>query len=264
MKSLIKWTLWQRRKSTIAWSVAVSAFIFINMIFYPTFKDQAAELQKSFESLPEAAVQLFGGSTDFFSPVGFMNSQIFFIMLPLLLGVLGINLGHKLIAQEEQDGTMELLLSRPISRTKLLFAKAIAGTLILTIVTLVSLATTLIVGELVDLDVAAGRTITVTAVCFLMAVSFAALAFMLSAMGKTRSISVAAAAAVAIGGYLVASLSATVSWLETPSKVFPFNYYESEALLRGTAEWVNILYFVGLIAGCGIISWFVFRRRDVG
>lgn len=264
MKAIIKWGLWQRRKGIVGWSVAVAAFIFINMIFYPTFKDQAAELQKSFESLPEAAVQLFGGSTDFFSPVGFMNSQIFFIMLPLLLGVLAITLGHKLIAQEEQDGTIELLLSRPLSRTRLLIAKALVGLTILAIVTFVSLATTLIIGDIVNLEVPARRTIDATLVCFLMIVSFGALAFMLSAMGRTRTIAVAAATAIAIGGYLISSLSTTVTWLETPSKLLPFYYYDSEALLRGTAEWVDVLYFVGLIASCAIISWIAFIRRDIG
>lgn len=264
MKPIVKWTVWQRRKSTVAWSIGIAAFIFVNMIFYPSFKDQAAELQKSFENLPEAAVQLLGGSTDFFSPVGFMNSQIFFLMLPLLLGVLAINLGYKLVAQEEQDNTIELLLSRPISRTKLLFSKAVAGMAILGIATLVALITIVLVAKAVDLDLGTSKMLAATFVCFLMALSFGAIAFMLSAMGKTRSISIAAATAVALGGYVIASLSATVSWLEAPSKILPFNYYDSEALLRGTAEWVNVLYFVGLIIGCGIISWLTFRKRDIG
>jgi ABC-type transport system involved in multi-copper enzyme maturation permease subunit len=104
--------------------MGVSIFIFINMIFYPTFKDQAAELQKSFESLPDAALQLFGGSSDFFSPVGFLNSQIFFLMLPLLLGILAISLGSSLLAAEERDSTIESLMARPISRTHLLLHKS--------------------------------------------------------------------------------------------------------------------------------------------
>lgn len=263
MIQLIKWNLWQRRKSTVFWSIAVAAFIFVNMIFYPTFKDQAAELEKSFESLPDAAVQLFGGSTDFFSPVGFMNSQIFFIMLPLLLGVLAINLGHKLLAQEEQDGTIELLLSRPISRTKLLAAKAIAGIVIVTIVTGVSLATVLVVGKIVGLEVGVEEILLATFACLLLVLSFGGLAFMMSAMGKARALSVGAAAAIAIGGYLVASLSGTVKWLENPSKVFPFNYYESEEILSGNMEWTNMLYFAGLLIACSVISWLAFRKRDL-
>lgn len=264
MKSIIKWSLWQRRRSTIGWSIGIALFIFINMIFYPSFKDQAAELQKSFETLPDTAVQFLGGSTDFFSPVGFLNSQIFFIMLPLLFSVLAINLGHKLIAQEEQDGTLELLLARPISRMKVLLAKAMAGLIIMFIVGAVSLAVILITAAAVNIEVSKLNIAVATGVCLLMATSFGALAFMLSSMGKTRSISIGAATAIALGGYIVASLSATVKWLETPSKILPFNYYESEALLSNSAETMKLLYFIGLIFACAIISTIMFRRRDIG
>ncbi|MBI2368924.1 MAG: MFS transporter [Deltaproteobacteria bacterium] len=48
-------------------------------------------------------------------------------MLPLLLSVLTIGLGSRLLAKEESEGTLELLLARPVSRAKLLAAKAMAG-----------------------------------------------------------------------------------------------------------------------------------------
>ena len=54
MNSIVKWTMKQRKTSTIWWSVAVAVFIFINMIFYPTFKNDAEELQKSFENLSDS------------------------------------------------------------------------------------------------------------------------------------------------------------------------------------------------------------------
>ena len=264
MIPVIRWTLWQRRWSTMWWSIGAFGLIFLNMIFYPSFRDQAAELQKSFENLPDAAVQLFGGSTDFFSPVGFVNSQIFFLMLPLILGILTIGLGSGLLAREEQDQTIEMLLARPVSRSKLLAAKGIAGVIILTIVTLAGLATTLVTAKIVDLDIATMPLVQVTAVCWLLVLSFGAIAFLLSAIGKTRGASLGIATLVAIGGYLVSSLAGTVDWLKTPSKAFPFNYYESEAILRGNANWNNLIFFAAVVAVGAALSWLVFRRRDIG
>lgn len=263
MRGVIRWTLWQRRWSTIWWSVGVSAFILLNMVFYPSFKDQAADLQKSFESLPDAAVQLFGGSTDFFSPVGFLNSQIFFLMLPLLLGILAISLGSSLLAREEQDKTIETLLSRPLSRSKLLAAKAVVGILILGIVTLAGLVTTLATAQLVELDVAAGRIISATALCFVLALSFGSIAYALTATGKARAVSLGITSVVALGGYLISSLSGTVSWLETPSKLFPFDYYQPEAILMGSFDWLNLAFLTGTIILFGAISWITFRKRDI-
>lgn len=265
MIPIIKWTLWQRRWSTIWWSIGVFGLIFINMVFYPTFKNQAAELQKSFEQLPEAAVQLFGGSTDFFSPVGFLNSQIFFLMLPMILIILAIVLGSSLLGREEQDQTLENLLARPVSRSGVLLAKAIAGKLILAWVSFVGLATTLLTAQAVDLnEVPAKNMILVTLSCFLLALSIGALAFLLTAVGRARSASLGLAAFVALGGYLVSSLSSTVDWLKEPARIFPFHYYKSEEILNGNFDWTYLLFFGAIVLICAGLSWLGFRSRDLG
>lgn len=263
MNPIVKWTVWQRRWSIFWWSIGISFFMFINMIFYPTFKDQAAELQKTFDSLPDSALQLFGGSSDFFSPVGFLNSQIFFIMLPLLLGILAISLGSSLIAREEQDHTIEALLARPISRTKLLFTKAGAGLSILSIVTLVTLIVTIGISKIVSIDVPTVNIIAATFACYVLAVSFGAIAFVLTSFGRARGLSLGVATVLALGGYIISSLAGTVDWLKAPSYVFPFHYYKSEDILRGHFDWVNIVILVAITVACGIISWVAFRRRDL-
>lgn len=264
MIPIIKWTLWQRKTSIIWWSIGVASLIFITLIFYPSFKDEAAQLQRSFENLPDAAVQLFGGSTDFFSPIGFLNSQLYFIVLPLVLAILAIGLGSSLVAQEEQSLNIELLLGRPISRSKLLLAKSLAGGLILTFVTLVGLVATIVTAKLVDLEVATSLIALVTLDCLLLTLCFGAIALVITMFGKARSASLGIATFIALGGYIISSLAGTVDWLETPSKIFPFHYYQSEAILRETYNWTNSLFFIAVIAVCGAISWFVFRQRDLG
>ena len=263
MIPVIRWTLWQRRVSTIWWAIAVFALIFITLIVYPPFRDEAAQLQKSFENLPDAALQLFGGSADFFSPIGFLNSQIFFIVLPLALSILAITAGHGLIGKEEQDLTIESLLSRPISRTRLLTAKAIAGIIILTLVTAVGLATTLITARLVHLDVADKPIILTMAACYLLALSFGAIAFLFSSLGRARGAGIGITTFLALGGYIISSLAGTVNWLKAPAKVFPFHYYQSEAILKQTFNWDNVYFFLAIIVFCAIVSWLAFRRRDI-
>lgn len=264
MIPVVKWTLWQRRWSTLWWSVGLFAFIFINMVFYPTFKDSAAQLAKSFASLPKAALQLFGGSSDFFSPIGFLNSQIFFLMLPLLLTMLAVALGSSLIAREEQDMTIELLLSRPLSRSRLLAAKITAGTIILATVSIVALVTVVVTARIFGLDGVLSSDIALASFnSFLLAYCTGAIAFLLAATGRARGAAIGIGAVVGVAGYLITSLSGTVSWLKTPAKALPFNYYQSEAILRGTYHWVNALFFVAVIAVCGILSYIVFRRRDI-
>lgn len=261
--SIIKWTLRQRKASIIWWSVGIAIFMFISMIFYPSFKDSAAELEKSLTDIPDAALQLFGGSTDFFSPVGYTNSQVYFISLPLLLGILAISLGSKVVAKEESDKTIEGLLSRPVSRTKLLISKSLAASLILAFVSLIAAISMVLVAKIVGLDIATSNLLTASFVCFLLTLSFGAIAFTITTIGKASGLALGVATLIAFGGYLVDSLAGTVSWLETPAKFFPFHYYQSESALYGSYNWWNILFFIAVIIVSGLISWLAFRRRDL-
>lgn len=263
MKVVIRWTLQQRRWSIVWWSVGMCGILLLTMVFYPSFRDQAAELQKTFQDLPAAALQLVGGSADFFSPIGFLNSQIFFITLPALLGVLAIGLGSGLLAHEEQNKTIESLLARPISRSRLLAAKALSGVLILAIVSLVGLIVTVLTAWAVRLEVSAWAIAGSFVTCFLLCLSFGAIAYLVTALGRGRSAALSIAAAFAFGGYIVSSLAGTVAWLSGPAKLFAFHYYQPEAVLQGTYRWVHTLFFIGLLLACAILAWAVFRRRDL-
>jgi len=262
MKPIIKWGFWQRRWSTALWTLSVVAFILLNLVFYPTFKDQAAELEKSLANIPEAAVQFLGGK-DFFSPVGYLNSQVFFIMLPLLLSILAISLGSKLLANEEQNHTIESLLARPISRSRLIIGKMVIGLAIMTITTLAILISTVLITKMVSIDVPIQNIAVTTLGCFLLALSFGAIAFLLSALGKARALSLGLTSTIAIGGYIITSLATTVTWLDIPSKFFPFEYYKSELMLRGTYNWTDMLVLLTITVVCGVLAWFSFRKRDI-
>ena len=181
-----------------------------------------------------------------------------------ILSILVISLGANLIAKEEQDKTIESLLARPISRTSLLITKAVAGTTILTFVAFIGFLTTAITAKAVDLDVSVSKIFLATFACWLLSLSIGAIAYVIAASGRARGATIGIATTVALGGYIINSLAGTVTWLENPSKLFPFHYYKSEEILRGTYNWTNALFFILVIAISGLLSYLLFRKRDIG
>jgi ABC-2 type transport system permease protein len=262
MRAVIRWTLWQRRWSLFWWSIGITSLVVLTLAFYPTIHDQATELEKSFSSFSDSTLALFGG-TDFFSPVGYLNSQLIYLMLPLLLIILGVGLGNSLIGREEADGTIESLLSRPISRSRLLLAKALAGILILLFVTLVGTVAIILTADVVNLGVPLIYILAACFACFMLVLTFSSLSFLLAATGRGRAAALGIATVYAIGGYIIASLASTVSWLDKPSLVFPYHYYRSADILNGTFVWSSILFFALFSLGCGVLAWASFRRRDI-
>jgi ABC-2 type transport system permease protein len=264
MKPVVKWTLKSRRISTIWWIAGISAFIVLELAFYPSIHSQAAQLNKSFSDLSDSTVALFSDTGDLFSPIGYLSGQIFYLILPMLLGVLAIGAGSSLIAREERDETLELLLSRPISRGKLAAAKGLSGIIIVVLVGVASGLVTALMCKLVDLPVSFAAVMLASLAATALAISFGAVAFMVTMLGHNAKVaSVGIASLFALGGYLLASLASTLSWLSGPSKFLPFAYYHPAEILESKYNWLNGLFILAVIGVCAVISWIAFRRRDL-
>jgi len=264
MKPITRWTLWQKRWTVFWWCLGIIFFILLTLIFYPTLKHQSSQLDKSFNQIPQTAKQLFTDTNDIFSPLGYLSSQVFYLMLPLLMSILAINQGMGLVGKEESNNTIEMLLGRPLSRGRFLLGKAAAGLLIVVGVGILSTLFTVLMCRLVGLEVSSAGILQGGAAIILLSLCFGSIAFMLSALGRAgRAASIGITAFIALGGYIIVSLAPSISWLHWPAKIFPFNYYHSAELLTNDYNWLNAIYFAVVIVVCLIISWLAFRRRDL-
>lgn len=262
--TVAKWTIRQRKWSTFWWAVGISSLIILTLIFYPTIRNQTSQLDKSFNQIPASAKALFTDTQDIFSPVGYLSSQLFYLMLPLILSILAIGMGAGLLSKEESDGTMELLLSRPISRGRLLANKALAGLVVLAIVGGVTTGVIVAMCKLINMDVGLGYVAIASLYSTTLALLFGSIALFIASLGRAgRLASIGVSALVGFGGYIIASLSSVVSWLEWPAKFFPFHYYHPGDILNGRYTWWPLLCFAGISIIFGFLAWLAFRRRDL-
>lgn len=265
INTLVRWEIRHRRWSIVWWIIGIGAFMTLTLSVYPTFRDQAAALNSTFNNLPESAKALFTDTADLFSPVGYLSSQIYYLMLPLLFSFLSIGLGASLIAREEQSHTIELLLSRPVSRVKLLFGKAGAGTFVLLFVATVTAILGAVEVKIIGFSgIHALDIFYVTMVCAALALLFGAVAFTLTAIGRFgRGAAIGVSSLLALGGYIISSLDTTVTWLQLPAQLLPFHYYKPAEIMNGQASiWPALIYL--LISGLLLtLSWIIFRRRDI-
>jgi len=266
MIAILKAELRKRKWSTLWWVVSIVAFLTLVLAVYPAFRDSANQLDKSLQAIPESARNLFTDTADFLSPVGYLSSQAYYLLVPLLFSFLSIGLGSSLLAREEKDLTIELLLARPISRTRLLLGKALAGLTILLIVGLITaLAGMILAGIIGFKGVSPISVFNVTMMALDFSLLFGALAFVLTAVGKFgRGAAIGAATFLAFGSYIASSLDKTVKWLEPVAKVLPFHYYHPAEILRGGSFWGEFLGMLVVSVVLVVLAVFAFRRRDIG
>lgn len=264
MRPIIKTDLRDRRGSALGWSIGIGAYIALNVLVYSSISTQARALNKALDGLPPAAKALFGSSGDFLSPVGYLNSKLYYLILPLLFTMLAITLSSHLLAREEQNGTLELLLARPVSRAKLYAAKLIAALIVLLGVGLISLLITAICIKASHYDISLGRVVLAHVMTIIMSLLFGAVAWMVVGIGRFgRRTSVAIAVFVALGSYLITSLEGFSHWLRWPAKLLPYHYFQPSDILNGRYNWGNAIGMILASFILLVIGYYGFRHRDL-
>ncbi len=254
--------LWDSRWSAFGYSLGVAAYVLIIIAFFPTVRDNSAQMDELLSVYPEAMKKAFG-IEDMATLAGFLGAEVLNVMWPLIVGVFAIMAGSAVVAQEIDHGTVDLWLSVPERRSRLLLGKIGA----LAVVSLVIVAATLgaigfgamLVGESFTMRgyLAAGVT--------MLALMLAILAYsaLFSSFMSDRGRAAALAAAVTIGGYLawiVSGMSGNWSWLRFLS-IFAA-YKPQPALADGTFLASGIVALLAIAVVCVVAALVQFARRD--
>lgn len=264
LRNLFSKTVYERRRSLVWWALGIAALIVIQILFYPTIRNNN-EITKLLESYPKELLAAFG-ITDvsaLTSPTGYLQSRIFAFMLPLLILIFAIGIGTRAIAGEEEARTIDLLLSQPVRRSQVVL-QSFAALVVLVAIIGVVLWISLVVGAFsVGMDIGLDKLAAATISNGLLGLFFGTLALALGAWSGKRGLCMGVSATVAVVAYLVNSLAPSVSWLQPAQKLSPFYYAtSSEPLVHGLAagHMLVLLVGTGLLVTAAILT---FERRDV-
>jgi ABC-2 type transport system permease protein len=252
------------RRAIAWWSVGLVALTALIIAVYPTVRDSPG-LNKLVEDYPEAlkAFIAFGGELDYTSGAGYLGSELFAFMVPLLLSVAAIGAGARATAGEEEAGTLDLLLANPISRRRLVLEKTGALATELVLLAFVLWLSLLVGVELVDMDVSAANLGAATAAATLLAFSFGTVAVVAGAASGRRSVAIGVAAALGVAAYFVSSLGSLVDALELARKASPYYHYVASDPLRHGLDLGHAAILLGLGAMATVVAALAFERRDL-
>jgi ABC-2 type transport system permease protein len=176
----------------------------------------------------------------------------FFELMPLLFCILVPLLTMRLVAEERREGTLELLLTMPITDWELVLGKFVAALGVMAVLLAVTLAFPITVTAIGPLD--KGTTVAGYFGALLMAGAYTAIGVMASSF--TRSQIVAAIVGFFIG-FLLLIVGMVVS-LVPPSLAPLFaalgvgTHFNNIA--RGVIDSRDVLYYVSMIFGCLLIA----------
>jgi ABC-2 type transport system permease protein len=251
-----------RWRSLLVWTVGLVGIAAAQLSVYPSVQKSGESMQAFVDQWPEAFREAFGLEAYGTGP-GYLNAELFSMLVPLVLIAVAVGAAAAATAGEEERGTADLLLALPVSRTRVIVAKT---GVVLASVVLVAVAgwLALLVGTpLVDLQVAGSDLGAAFVMTTLLALLFGAVALLVGALTGTRAAALGAGIGLAIAAFLLNVLAPMADWLEGWQDASPFAWALQNDPLTTGVDGRGALVLLGVTLVLVVLAWAAFRRRDV-
>ena len=189
------------RRAAMWWGIGISFFSLLNIAFWPML--ESSDALSELDEVPEGMLEAFGAQ-NLATPAGYLDGQLYALMLPLLLSGLAIAVVTAITSGDEHAGRLELVHASPVSRRAvwlLRLASSLVAVLAVAMVTSVAIGVAVRVFSLDGVTVL--RVCSVTLACGLLAAFHAAVAYAVGAFGASRGASVGAGVLALLGGYVL-------------------------------------------------------------
>lgn len=256
--SVLARTLVERRR----WALGVAALAALIAVYWPAVRD-SPELQSFTRDLPEAMRALIGEG-DYATASGFLNAELFAFMMPLLFLIVAVGFGAGTTTREEERGTIDVLLSTPLTRRRLLAEKLLGGVLVLAALGAVLFVALLLGGWAVDLGIGADRLAAVSLAVVLIALPFGALALLIACATGSHGLALGLASTAAVAAYMLDALAPLIDSLHGWQDLSPFAWYASDEVLAGGLALGNSALLLGSAALLAAGALLAFDCRDLG
>lgn len=101
----------------LGWGVGLALLGYWMFDIYETMFVTNIDLQQVMTAFPDDMMAFFGGTgINIFEPEGFIHIE-FFSYIPVILGIVAVSGATGLIVKKEEEGSLELILAQPVSRT---------------------------------------------------------------------------------------------------------------------------------------------------
>jgi len=248
----------------MTWAVGIGVYVALIVAFWPSIRG-SSEITKAIENYPDAMKEFFGGAAafDYTRPGGFLNTQLFSLILPLLITIFAIGYGASAVAGDHERGTLDLELALPVRRSRIVGEKTMALTAGVVMLSLVSALAIVVVGTLVDLNIGLGEIVAACAGAGLVAVLFGLLALTVGAATGNRGLALGVSTAAFVAGYLIQALSGLVEAIKPLRWVSPLYHANGTIPINSGFPVTHDLLLVVVCAVLVVAAVQVFEHRDV-
>jgi len=262
LRSVFTKAIRDRRRTILWWILGSVALISWVSGVYPIMRDSDA-MQQFIEDFPPELMAMFGVDPDtFLTGAGFLQAEFFTLFAPIMMIALSISIAVAATGREEKNGTLDMLLSAPISRTSLMLQKSGALVLLSGSVAATIALTLAVLNGVIGLGLRLEGVLAANLALWLLGLVFGGITLIAAAFSGRPSAAIGIGVLLGVVAWFVNGFAGIYDWLETPNKVNPFGWYlQGTPLLNGLNSgqaWLGLAPIV--LIGMAVV---LFNRRDI-
>jgi ABC-2 type transport system permease protein len=257
VRPLIFAQLWDRRRSLLSWGVPLGLMAAFEVAIFPSIEESLA---KTVNQYPEALREAFG-ITELSTVEQFLGAELLGFIVPLVAGYLAVRSIASGLSGAAESGRLEVLLSAPVARRRLVAAGFLATALELAIVLLTTLVLALLASLLFGAGLSFGPALAGFVNVWPLALLFAGLGIVVTGWSLRTGVVTGSVAGVLVAMYVIELVGRIDHSISGIRYVSVFKYY-GNAILDG----IDPLAFIGIaLAACALaaLGTWLFERRDL-
>lgn len=253
----------RRRRGAVLASLVVGALVGLVVSIYPSISRADVDYEAYVESLPEQFQTAFGTSGGLGTIEGFLVTELYGFVWLLILGAYFAYVAAGLIAGDARDGSLELLLVNPVSRSRVVVEKFLGLLPAVVFVNAVGLLAVVGFAAVVGEQVSVEPLFALHALFVLYHAACAGIGLLASAATTQRRAQVLSVG-VLFATVVVDSVTVDTDYEWVGAVSLSRHFDPGEILVEETIAWPEMGGFVVLTLALVVLAAETFERRDVG
>lgn len=251
------------RNSIIIWSIAFSLTVIFFMSMFPTMSENVSIFEKMMENFPPGFADAFGFDLMIFgTALGFYS--FIFLYTTLLGGIQAMKYGLSILSIEEREKTADFLISKPVSRNKIIISKVVSVITSIVITDIVFITVSyIVIRKYVQANFDYKLFIMIASSLFFIQIIFMTIGLLISVIPRK----IKAVTPITMGvvfGLFVISLFSSAFDDKKLEYITPFKYFEASEIFKNQSY--NMTYVIisaVLIAASLGVTYYRYMKKDM-
>lgn len=263
--NILQRELRRNRKSFLIWSVSMILTIVGLMSLYPSIAQDSASLDQLLKQMPPALLKAFDlDRLSMANILGYFGTRVGMIVL-LGGSIYAILLGTGALAKEENDRTVEFLLSKPVTRSEVVTEKVLGYLICITLFNVILFGAAYLTFEQVKLRDYPVKTLILLGAAYLMVqITFANIGLLISVFRAKRNSLTGLALWLVLGMYFMSTVTGLTPKLDFLKYLTPFKYADAaDIILNGALSKVYLVILLAVNIAAIFFSYVGYTRKNI-